>query len=279
MDEAVAKVMSFAAELCLKSLVCLCHLRGDYIFRMSNVVSMNQAGVSVKGDVMDDAGYYLRQAFLDMNLSWMQDVPQKLDARLSRWWSPTRCGIRFCLKTHNVFWRVPRWLTGAFSWIKLMPRSRMPGSNLKFWKMHTHLWVISLPELGGLCLGGCFRLWSRPFGWMACTSICTSENIALPVPCPAWFLVDAALGPLKDQMGCRKFLPCFVPQCSVLECMFSENVSNFKAHKFWKLIACAMEWLNFGIQMESISWSSWYVSAGKWPSNHDLGWQSGYGYP
>jgi hypothetical protein len=76
MDEAVAKVMSFAAELCLKSLVCLCHLRGDYIFRMSNVVSMNQAGVSVKGDVMDDAGYYLRQAFLDMNLVECRCAPE-----------------------------------------------------------------------------------------------------------------------------------------------------------------------------------------------------------
>ena len=35
---------------------------------MSNVVSMNQAGVSVEGDVADNAGYYLRQTFLDMNL-------------------------------------------------------------------------------------------------------------------------------------------------------------------------------------------------------------------
>ena len=55
MDEAVAKVMPFAAELCLKSLVCLCQLWDDYSFCMSNVVSMNQAGVSVEGDVMDDA--------------------------------------------------------------------------------------------------------------------------------------------------------------------------------------------------------------------------------
>ena len=59
MDEAVAKVIPFAAELCLKSLFCLCHLWGDYIFRLPNVVSMNE------GDVMDDAGYYSRQVFLD----------------------------------------------------------------------------------------------------------------------------------------------------------------------------------------------------------------------
>ena len=65
MDEAVANVIPFAAELCLKSLFCLCHLWGDYIFRLPNVVSMNQTGVSVEGDVMDDAGYYLRQVFLD----------------------------------------------------------------------------------------------------------------------------------------------------------------------------------------------------------------------
>ena len=67
MDEAVARVIPFAAELCLKSLFCLCHFWADYLFRLPNVVSMNQTGVSVsvEGDVMDDAGYYSRQVFLD----------------------------------------------------------------------------------------------------------------------------------------------------------------------------------------------------------------------
>ena len=37
------------------------------------------------------------------------------------------------------------------------------------------------------------RIW-----WMAWTSIYTSEHIALSVPCSAWFLVDAAIGPLRS---------------------------------------------------------------------------------
>ena len=82
---------------------------------------------------------------------------------------------------------------------------------------------------------------------MACTSICTSENIALPVPCPAWFLVDAALGPLRSD-GMSQVFAMFCATMLRSGMLFSDNVSNFKAHKFWKLIACAMEWLNFGIQ-------------------------------
>ena len=76
MDEAVAKVKSFAAEQWLRPFVCLCHKWGDYIFRMSNVVSMNQAGVLVEGDVVNDAGYYMRQAFLDTNLVECRCAPE-----------------------------------------------------------------------------------------------------------------------------------------------------------------------------------------------------------
>ena len=49
----------------LEVLVLFVPFWGDYIFLLPNVVSMNQTGVSVEGDVMDDAGYYLRQVFLD----------------------------------------------------------------------------------------------------------------------------------------------------------------------------------------------------------------------
>ena len=39
----------------LEVLVLFVPFWGDYIFLLPNVVSMNQTGVSVEGDVMDDA--------------------------------------------------------------------------------------------------------------------------------------------------------------------------------------------------------------------------------
>ena len=43
-----------------------------------------------------------------------------------------------------------------------------------------------------------FQIAITSIWWMAWTSIYTPEHIALFVPCSAWFLVDAAIGPLRS---------------------------------------------------------------------------------
>ena len=107
--------------------------------------------------------------------------------------------------------------------------------------------AISLPDLGGLCLGRCFRLRSRVFGgWPG--QVFTRLN-TLPclcrVPLGSWLM---QLLVLLDQWRCRKFLRCFFAAMLRFGIMFSEKISNFKDRKFWKLIALAIEWLSFGIQ-------------------------------
>ena len=113
-----------------------------------------------------------------------------------------RSGIRFFLKTHNVFCWVPRWLTGI-DW-----RLLMNYADVAFRKMHTHLWVISLLDLGGLCLGGCFRL-----RWLvqALTRL-KSLPCLCRVPLGSW-LMQLLVLLILDQMF-------YLPQCSVLEFCF-----------------------------------------------------------
>jgi hypothetical protein len=208
MDEAVAQVIPFAAELCLKSLFCLCHLWGDYIFRLPNVVCMNQTGVSVEGDVMDDAGYYSRQVFL--------------------WMGAEVVDLRLLMNYVDV----------------AVPNARANSQVLEdVYPLVGDLFA----EFGGPLPWTSFQIAITSIWWMAWTSIYTSEHIAVSVPCSAWFLVDAAIGPLRS-VEMSKVSAMFFAAMLRFGIMFSEKISNFKAHKFWKLIALAIEWLNFGIQ-------------------------------
>ena len=196
-DEAV-KLMPFAAELCLKSFVCLYQLWGDYSFRMSNVVSMNQAGVSVEGDVTDNSGYYLRQTFLDMNLGECRRAPE------------ARCTavkvVVINAQWNQVFSKNSQCiLLGAkvVDWRLLMNYADVAFQNARV--------NSKVPEDAYPLVGHLFAGFGGPLPWrlfqivMACTGTYTSEIIALSVPCPAWFLVDAAHRPLslRSDVCCR----------------------------------------------------------------------------
>ena len=141
--------------------------------------------------------HYLRQTFLDMNLSECGCAPE---ARcMSRWWSPMRSGIRLCLKIHNVFCWV-RWLTGDFE----LCCCRGPECQGQF----------SLLDLEGLCLGNdCL--------------VCAVSRSVLGW-CSPWSS--------ERSEGMSKVSAMFFAALLRSGVMFSENVSNFKAHKSWNLL-------------------------------------------
>lgn len=74
-----------------------------------------------------------------------------------------------------------------------------------------------------------------------------SEIIATSAPCPAWSLAYAASGLLRSD-GMSKVFAIFFAAMLLPGVLFLENVSNLKAHKHWRLIAWAIEWLNYRIQ-------------------------------
>ena len=124
-----------------------------------------------------------------------------------------RSGLRFFLKTHNVFCWVPRWLTGDFSWIMLMSHSRMPGSILS-------------TGFGG----------PLPWKWLPC--LCRA-------PLGSWLMQPLVLWKIRRDV--ESFCHVFCRIAPFWSYVFWECV-QFQGSQVLELIAWAIQWLNFGSQ-------------------------------
>ena len=68
-EDSAKKLLNFASNQCLRPYACICRKISNFRLKLGDVVSMNDAGVLISCQIVDDEGRHMRQVFMDKDLT------------------------------------------------------------------------------------------------------------------------------------------------------------------------------------------------------------------